>query len=114
LIFRRSGATRRIESGTWKSLIEVINRREFPVWRLRRVPEARQLKLGAALLPVLGQNFLAGLAQAAAVLLQACQHGLIAIAHYRPAMTRHVAGAGVMPLLLRRRRRSHQDDWNNA
>jgi hypothetical protein len=38
-----------------------------------------------ALLPVLGQNFHAGFAQSGTVLLQACQHGLVAFIDVRAA-----------------------------
>jgi len=65
-------------------------------------------KCEARLLPVLSQNLLAGLAQSGSVLLQTGQHGLVTVAHHRAAMTRDIAGAGVMALLLRRRRASHQ------
>ncbi len=53
----------------------------------------------AALLPVLGQDLVAGLREPGAVLLQAGQHDLIAFIHMGPAKSRDVARAGVMPLL---------------
>ena len=68
------------------------------------------------LLPVVGQNLRAGVAQPGPVLLQARQHDLVAIIHLSAAKPRDIPRAGVMPL-LRRRRRGHQNkrhDENNS
>ena len=53
-----------------------------------------------ALLPVFGQDLVAGLAEPGAVLLQAGQHDLIALIHMGAAEARHIARAGIVPLLL--------------
>jgi hypothetical protein len=58
--------------------------------------------------PVIDQNLVAGLADPGAVLLQARQHGLVAIIHHGPAMPGDVAGAGVVPRLLLGRSRRNQ------
>jgi hypothetical protein len=60
------------------------------------------------LLPVVGQNLRAGVAQPGPVLLQARQHDLVAIIHLSAAKPRDIPRAGVMAL-LRRRRRGHQN-----
>jgi hypothetical protein len=62
---------------------------------------------------VIGQNFRAGPAEPAAVLLEACQHDLVAVIHVRAAKPRNIPRAGVMPLLLRRSHRSHQNEWED-
>jgi hypothetical protein len=62
------------------------------------------------LLPVIGQNLLAGPAQPGAVLLEAGQNGHIAVVHHRTAMTADVTRASrVRPSALRRRRRDQQN-----
>ena len=53
-----------------------------------------------ALLPVVGERLLAGLAETAAMLLQAGQHDLIALAEMGAAEPRGIARAGIAPLLL--------------
>src|SRR4051794_19723400 len=68
---------------------------------------------GDVLLPVAGQRRLTGLADAGAVRLQAGQHDLVAVLHLRPAKSRHVAGAGIMPLLLRRSGGCDQNQRND-
>ena len=64
------------------------------------------------LLPVIGKDLFAGLAEPGAVLLQAGQHCRIAIIHHRTAEARNIARAGIVPL-LRRRARGDQDKRNN-
>jgi hypothetical protein len=61
------------------------------------------------LLAVFGQNLVAGLAYSGAVLLQARQHDLVTVVHHRTAMAANIPRAGVVPLLLRRRRGSHRN-----
>jgi hypothetical protein len=46
------------------------------------------------------------------MLLETAQNSIIAVVHHGPAMARHIPRAGIMPL-LRRRRGSHHDKWNN-
>ena len=55
------------------------------------------------LLPVIGQNLRAGLAEPATVLLQARQNDLVAVIDVSAAKTRDVARAGVRALLRRSR-----------
>jgi hypothetical protein len=55
------------------------------------------------LLTVIGQNLRAGPAEPAAVLLQACQHDLVAVIDVSAAKPRNVPRASVMPLLRRSR-----------
>ena len=64
------------------------------------------------LLPVIGQNFRAGVAQPCAVLLQAHQNDLVAVIDVGPAKTRDISRASIMPL-LRRSHRAHQNKRNN-
>ena len=66
-----------------------------------------------ALPPVGRQRLLAGLAEPRAVLLQAGQHHLIAVIEMRAAKARGVPRAGIMPLLLRGRRRRDQNEWKS-
>ena len=55
------------------------------------------------LLPVIGQNLGAGLAQPRAVLLQAHQNDLVALVHMRAAKPRHIPRAArILPSALRR------------
>ena len=77
---------------------------------LRRLSRSDRL-----LLPVARQHLLAALADLGAVLLQAGQNDLVAILHLRPAKSRDVPRAGVLPLffLLRRRAGGHQDQGND-
>jgi hypothetical protein len=65
----------------------------------------------AGLLSVFGQNLFAALADPGTVLLEACQHGRIAVIHHSPAMTCDVARAGIMSPL--RRSRGSQNDERN-
>ncbi len=51
-------------------------------------------------MPVIDQDLVAALADARAMLLQAGQHGRVAVIHDRTAVTRHVAGTGVVLALL--------------
>src|SRR3954470_2577638 len=67
----------------------------------------------ANLLPVARQHRLTGFADARAVLLQACQHDLVAFLHVRAAKPRDVAGAGVMSLLLLRLSRGCDQNQRN-
>jgi hypothetical protein len=53
-----------------------------------------------SLLPVIDQDLVAALADARAMLFQAGQHGRVAVIHDRTAVTRHVAGTGVVLALL--------------
>jgi hypothetical protein len=53
------------------------------------------------LLPVFGEDLVAGFGEPGAVLLQTGQHGLIAIIDHRPAKSGDVARAGVVSCLLR-------------
>jgi hypothetical protein len=53
------------------------------------------------LLPVIGQDFRAGVAQPGAVLPEAGQHDLIAVIHVRAAIARDIPRAGVGTLLRR-------------
>ncbi|HEY4746447.1 MAG TPA: hypothetical protein VIH38_02745, partial [Steroidobacteraceae bacterium] len=63
---------------------------------------------------MIGQGFCAGMAQPGAILPQARQHDLVAVIHLRPAKSRNIPRAGVMPLsLLRRSSRGHQQKRNN-
>jgi hypothetical protein len=55
------------------------------------------------LLPVLGQHFIAGPAEPGAMLLETAQNNIIAIIHHGPAIARHIARAGIVPLLGRGR-----------
>jgi hypothetical protein len=61
---------------------------------------------------VIGHGLGAGPADPAAVLLQTPQHHLVAVIHLGAAKPRDVACTGIVAL-LRRRRRSHQNQWNN-
>jgi hypothetical protein len=66
------------------------------------------------LLPVIGQDFRAGPAEPGAILLQAAQNHLIALADMGPAKARGIPRTGVMlARLLRRRRRSDCKKRNN-
>src|SRR3569833_2338671 len=60
-------------------------------------------------LPVFGQHLLAGLRQPRAMLLEAGEHHLVTVPHTSPAEPRYVARAGIMPRLLRLRRRRQND-----
>jgi hypothetical protein len=64
---------------------------------------------------VINQNLFAALADLGAILLEARQHGLVAIIHHRAAMPGDIAGASVIPglLLLRRGRRGQKDQWKD-
>jgi hypothetical protein len=68
------------------------------------------------LLPVFGQNLVAGPAYSGAVLLQARQHDLVTVVHHRTAMAANIPRAGVVPLLLRRRgsHRNKRDDQKKS
>jgi hypothetical protein len=59
-------------------------------------------RLQEPLLPVLGQHLLAALAELRAILLQAGEHGAIAIVHHGTAEARNVARASIMAGLLLR------------
>jgi hypothetical protein len=61
---------------------------------------------------VVGQGLGAGPADPAAVLLQTPQNHLVAVIHLGAAKPRDVARTGIVAL-LGRRRRSHQNQWNN-
>ena len=68
--------------------------------------------MSPSLLPVIGQDLVAGLAEPGAMLLEATQNGRIAVVHHRPAMARHIPRTGIVPLLSRRRG-SHHDKRSN-
>jgi hypothetical protein len=61
--------------------------------------------VNGSLLTVIDQDLVATLADMGAVVLQAGQHGLVAVIHDGPTMPDHVAGAGVV-LALRGLRES--------
>ncbi|MGY3122223.1 hypothetical protein ACVWXN_008560 [Bradyrhizobium sp. i1.4.4] len=54
------------------------------------------------LLPVIRQHLVAGFAEAGTVLLEASEHGAIAIVHHGTAEARHIARAGIVAGLLLR------------
>jgi hypothetical protein len=61
---------------------------------------------------MLRQDLVAGLAEFRTMLLQAGEHGGIAVAHHGAAMTGDIAGTGIMTLLLLRRHlRCQQEEW---
>jgi hypothetical protein len=62
--------------------------------------------MGRELLPVIGQRLLATLAQPSPMLLQASQHGVVAVIENGTTMSLGIARAGVAPLLLLLRRSS--------
>ena len=66
-------------------------------------------------LPVIGQHLVTAPADAGAIFPEAGQHRLITIIHDRTAMTRHVAGAGIVLALRRlgRDRRRKNGKGNN-
>ena len=61
----------------------------------------KQRVCAADLLPVLGHDLVAGVADARAISLQALQHDRIPIIHDSAAKARDIPGAGIMALLLR-------------
>jgi hypothetical protein len=67
--------------------------------------------LARRLLPVTDQNLQAALAEPGAVLLEARQDDHIAVIHMGAAITRHIARAGILPL-LGRSHRGHQNKRN--
>jgi hypothetical protein len=64
----------------------------------------------ASLLAVIGQDFLARLAQSGAVLFQAGQNDHIAVIHHGTAMAHHIPRTGIGVFILRRGRRSRQNE----
>jgi hypothetical protein len=84
------------------------NGTSFLIWRDAIPGGARQRAFGddeGELLPVVGQNLRAGLAEPGAVLLEARQHDLVTVIHTGAAEPRHIPHTLVMPRPLLRRGR---------
>jgi hypothetical protein len=76
---------------------------------LRIAPERQRI-----LLPVLGQHLFAGAAEALAVLLQAGQDHLVALAHMGAAEAADIARAGVVLMRRLRERAGGDQDKGNS